>query len=161
MNQDHFLSFLVHHWHNLKQAQMYPSAFAYTHYWWYMEDGQLYSKQWYDWNGELYRGRKHNLRIEPSQIVIETYDKFLRVPDLVFTESETYPGYFGRTRGDAERHDGAKVQAKITLTASEFTTHDKGWDENGKLVWGAEKGPFEFEKCTESIPTSISSLTLD
>ena len=47
---DEFLDTLVHHWHNLRQAQSSPTSYAYEHYLLYYDEGGLKTKQWYDYN---------------------------------------------------------------------------------------------------------------
>jgi|TARA_R100000030_G_scaffold17286_2_gene11758 hypothetical protein len=156
MDQDAFLDLLLGHWHNLKQAQMYPSSFAYIHYWWYVdEDDTLRSKQWYDWNGEIYRQRRHSLISNPNNITLKTWIDDEEMPDLVFTESEH--GYQGSTLPGAVNGKGNKVESKILLTKETFDTDDKGWNDQGKMIWGTNRGPFQFIRCSKSIPTTVSS----
>ena len=155
MDQERFLNLLVHHWHNLKQAQMYPSSFAYVHYHWYWEDGILKSRQWYDWNNEVYRHRQDKVRSESDKIILETYDGETRMGDSIFTESEF--GFTGETEKGWIDHKGRRVEGTFKLIDELFETSDKGWDEDGNLLWGSKKGPFSFIRCTKSIPTSVIS----
>ena len=158
MDQDAFLDLLLGHWHNLKQAQMYPSSYAYIHYWWYVdEEGTLRSKQWYDYNGEIYRQRRHEVIDNQgvSTVTLKTWDNDEPMPDIIFTEAEF--GYHGSTVPGAVNGKGYKVESKIVLTKESFETDDKGWNDQGKMVWGTHKGPFLFERCTKSIPTTVSS----
>ena len=157
MDQEHFLNLLVHHWHNLKQAQMWPSSFAYVHYqWYYDEDGSLRSRQWYDWNSEVYRTRRHVIVPKRDHFILETYNGDLKSPDTIITQAER--GYLGHTYPGAINAKGYRVETKFTLTEDSFETDDKGWNEKGELVWGSKKGPFSFIRCTKSIPTTVSSL---
>ena len=155
MDQQPFLDLLVHHWHNLRQAQMWPSSFAYIHYLWYFNDeGRLASKQWYDWNGEVNRERTHNVVSKKDHILLETFNADKKMPSLIFTESER--GWIGKNEPNAHNGRGVVVST-ITLTKDSFESDDKGYDEEGELLWGSKKGPFLFSKCTASIPTSVMS----
>ena len=81
-----FLDHLVHHWHNIKQCQLNPTSFAYVHYEWYYEDDVLKTKQWYDWNGDVYRQRDHKVVIDNDQIILQTFKDGINVSDMTFTE---------------------------------------------------------------------------
>ena len=80
-----FLEHLVHHWHNLRQVQLNPTSFAYVHYHWYWEDGVLKTKQWYDWNNEVYRERDHKVT---DDLVVSTFKDGINVSDMTFIEIE-------------------------------------------------------------------------
>ena len=140
-----FLDHLVHHWHNIKQCQLNPTSFAYVHYEWYYEDDVLKTKQWYDWNGDVYRQREHKIVVDNDQIMLQTFKDGINVSDMTFTEVQDCVWV-----GKSERIDeqGRRVETKARLTKDSWETSDKGWDKSGTLLWGSEKGPFEFVKCT-------------
>ena len=60
----------------------------------------------------------------------------------------TAEGYIGKTEPNYIDPKGRKVETTVTVTKDSFETSDKGWDENGKLLWGSERGPFKFTRCT-------------
>ena len=145
MQTDDFLQVLVKHWHNLKQAQSSPTSFAYVHYEWYYDDGVLKNKQWYDYNPhEPYRQREHKVYVNRwnDAIILETND----AADTIWTASNN--GWVGKTDPDWKHPKGYTVKTKATLDKSGvFATDDRGWDKDGNLLWGSNKGPFVFEQC--------------
>lgn len=148
---ERFIDLVVHHWHNLHQAQCYPSHFAYVHYLWYYEpsDGSLRTKQWYDYEGrdKPYRQRSHSISdMDDGTILLKTYDQGLELANTLFFP--TAEGYVGKTEPNYIDPKGRKVETTVTVTKDSFETSDKGWDENGNLLWGSERGPFKFTRCT-------------
>lgn len=142
-----FIDLVVHHWHNLYQAQCNPSHFAYVHYKWYYEDGILKTKQWYDFEGEAtpYRQRQHIVEESGSNVLLRTFDGDIELATTTFVPTEN--GFVGRTEPGYVDPKGRKVETIVTVTEDSFETSDKGWDENGKLLWGSNRGPFKFAKC--------------
>ena len=144
---DQFSNMLVHHWHNLKQAQLAPASFAYVHYLWYWEDGVLHTKQWYDYQGQSqpYRARTHKLIETETSIILETYNGDEKSADTIWTQ--TPDGWVGQTEKGWISKEGVEIDTQAKLTKDEFITSDKG-RKDGQLLWGSEKGPFRFTKCT-------------
>ena len=139
---DEFLDTLVHHWHNIKQAQSNPQNFAYVHFLWYYDDGVLKTKQWYDYNpNEPYRERTHRVYERDNLVILET-DK---AADCVW--SRTPKGWVGKSDPNWEHPNKVKVLTKARLEKNLFAIDDKGWDQRGNLIWGTEKGPFVFTQC--------------
>lgn len=59
------------------------------------------------------------------------------------------PIYKGSTpeEGCVNKARGASmVTAEVTLTPSSMDSWDRGWDDNGRQVWGAILGPYRFKK---------------
>jgi|TARA_B100000035_G_scaffold313497_1_gene327322 hypothetical protein len=145
-----FLDLFVHHWHNLRQAQHSPASFAYVHYEVTWDGEQLKTKQWYDYEGpdKPYRERQHNVSdMEDGKVLLETFNNFVKLADTIFVP--TPEGFRGQTEDGYFDPQGRRVETKVTLTNTEFATSDKGWDRNGNLLWGSEKGPFVFNRCTK------------
>ena len=151
MYTDEFLEMLVGHWHNLQQAQSSPASFAYVHYLWYWDGQILKTKQWYDYNpDEPYRERNHFvwLRQHDLSLILETYNPQKggeKAADTVWTK--TPRGWTGKTDPNCKHPDGIKVKTAAILEDNKFHTDDRGWDKGGNLLWGSNKGPFEFTKC--------------
>ena len=72
MNKQYFLDCLVQKWDNLHQAQAHPTNYTHVHYDWDYEDDILKSKQWYHYNGEVYRERTHSLEVEDDNCLLYT-----------------------------------------------------------------------------------------
>jgi hypothetical protein len=55
-----------------------------------------------------------------------------------------------RGRGCPSRRDGAAyATAEVVLTASGFVAWDRGFSEDGRQVWGATTGPYDFRRSSE------------
>lgn len=55
----------------------------------------------------------------------------------------------GSTDGDmcaSSLRGAAYATSEVTVTESEITSWDRGFDSAGKQVWGATKGPYQFKK---------------
>ena len=115
-----FLEYLIHKWDNIQQAQMNPSTFAHVHYDWSIHDKTLYSKQWYDWNGKVYRERSHILETHETYIKMNICENGLY---LIFTEDETGNGYIGKTPENCYNNDGIKIETVITLDCKTYTSY--------------------------------------
>ncbi len=58
-------------------------------------------------------------------------------------------GYLGKTQpgGCASNYRGAvKITNEITLTETGMNTLDRGFDAEGKQIWGAENRPYQFRR---------------
>ena len=58
----------------------------------------------------------------------------------------------GSTDGDmcaSSLRGAAYATSEVTVTESEITSWDRGFDSAGKQVWGATKGPYQFKKQTQ------------
>ena len=140
--KDYFLDCLIHKWDNIQQAQINPSTFAHVHYDWSMDGDILHSKQWYDWNGRVYRERSHCLEICDGSIVLNINESGLY---LIFTVDETGHGFIGKTPENCYNSDGIKIETVITLDVQTYTSYDRGIDKDGNLLWGKIPGPFVFK----------------
>ena len=70
----------------------------------------------------------------------------------MFTESEH--GYQGSTLPGAVNGKETRWN-QDSLTKETFDTDDKGWNDQGKMI--TNRGPFQFIRCSKSIPTTVSS----
>lgn len=50
---------------------------------------------------------------------------------------------------ESNRAGAVRMTSVLSLSATKMTTWDRGWSADGKLVWGPEKGPYQFEKVRE------------
>tara|TARA_R100000700_G_C3153375_1_gene131370 strand:+ start:204 stop:626 length:423 start_codon:yes stop_codon:yes gene_type:complete len=136
MNQNDFLDCLIHNWDNRSQAQSQPSLYTYCHYDWCVEGDILKSKQWYHWDGEVYRERSNKLTVNDDKIILTILDNGI---DVIFRKDEY--GYIGKVDTYS---NGIKVLSSITLNEETYTSFDQGIDSHGKIVWGDVEGPFIF-----------------
>lgn len=67
------------------------------------------------------------------------------MPSLIFTESER--GWIGKNEPNAHNGRGVVVST-ITLTKDSFESDDKGYDEEGELLWGSKK----VLSCSANVP---------
>lgn len=61
--------------------------------------------------------------------------------------------FIGATRGrdcPSDLRGATYATSEVEITATELRSWDRGFDANGKQVWGAEKGPYIFIKKTGS-----------
>jgi len=57
--------------------------------------------------------------------------------------------YIGSTRAvtcPSELRNASYATSEITIKKKELSSWDRGYDSNGKQVWGSVKGPYRFEK---------------
>lgn len=60
--------------------------------------------------------------------------------------------FVGSTQGQkcpSDRKGAAYATAVVTITSSTLESWDRGYNEKGEQVWGAEKGGYVFNKATE------------
>ena len=138
--KEEFLELLIHNWDNLEQAQGYPTEYAYCHYDWSIEDGVLKSKQWYDHNMQVYRERTHAVEECLHNVILHIDGQNARI---IFAKQLDY--WVGESEKDARTLSGVKIESRITLSSTEFTSMDRGVDSNGNIVWGKQKGAFIFK----------------
>ena len=43
-------------------------------------------------------------------------------------------------------HGASYATSEVTITPEALTSWDRGYDDNGKQVWGAENSAYEFRK---------------
>ena len=142
MNKQYFLDCLVQKWDNLHQAQAHPTNYTHVHYDWDYEDDILKSKQWYHYNGEVYRERTHSLEVEDDKILLNIDQSGVVVE---FVPAQHHIGYIGKTPDDTVTKKGVKVETTITLDPYTFTSADQGICPEGEVVWGNTPGPFVFK----------------
>ncbi len=58
----------------------------------------------------------------------------------------TYAGATKDRDCPSELHGAAYATSEVTLTPSWLESWDRGYDEGGEQVWGAQKGPYRFDK---------------
>ena len=138
--KESFLKLLLHNWSNVEQAQGYPTEYAYCHYDWSMEDDVLTSKQWYDHNCEVYRERTHDIQEHLHNIILHIHGQDARIIFAVHNGE-----WFGESEKDAKTKSGIKIESKITLSNTKFTSLDRGIDDKGNIVWGKPNGAFIFK----------------
>jgi hypothetical protein len=73
------------------------------------------------------------------------------------TTSATLIGaeFVGGTTGEgcpSNRAGSVRMTSELTLSSNKMTTWDRGWTADGKLAWGPEKGPYQFEKVQAQDP---------
>jgi len=61
-------------------------------------------------------------------------------------EGEKFEGKTGDTSCRNSFGDAAYATSIVTVTANQLRSWDQGWNEAGEQVWGAEKGPYVFDK---------------
>tara|TARA_B100000214_G_scaffold368836_1_gene340978 strand:- start:3518 stop:3958 length:441 start_codon:yes stop_codon:yes gene_type:complete len=137
-----FLEYLCHKWDNLQQAQQWPNQFAHVHYDWWVEGAHLHSRQWYDWNGHVYRERTHRLDIQDDHIKLNINESGLH---LIFKLDETGHGFIGKVPPNTYNENGILIETTITLDSATYTSFDKGTDKDGNILWGKIPGPFVFK----------------
>ena len=143
IDKDHFIECLVHRWDNIEQAQRDPIKYTHCHYDWSVDGDTLKSKQWYNWNEEVYRERTNKISIKDDKIILTILDNGL---DVIFKKDRyNTGGYIGGVPEGTYNNKGIKVESRITLDQRTYTSFDQGKDENGNIIWGDVEGPFIFK----------------
>ena len=142
-DKDHFIECLVHRWDNIEQAQRDPIKYTHCHYDWSVDGDTLKSKQWYNWNEEVYRERTNKISIKDDKIILTILDNGL---DVIFKQDRyNTGGYIGGVPKGTYNNKGIKVESRITLDQRTYTSFDQGKDEDGNIIWGDVEGPFIFK----------------
>jgi hypothetical protein len=71
----------------------------------------------------------------------------------ILLRKDAQGGYAGSTHGHgcpSELHGAAYATSDVTLAADGLASWDRGFDAQGHQVWGAEKGPYRFERTKPS-----------
>ena len=143
IDKDHFIECLVHRWDNIEQAQRDPIKYTHCHYDWSVDVDTLKSKQWYNWNEEVYRERTNKISIKDDKIILTILDNGL---DVIFKQDRyNTGGYIGGVPKGTYNNKGIKVESRITLDQRTYTSFDQGKDEDGNIIWGDVEGPFIFK----------------
>jgi hypothetical protein len=68
--------------------------------------------------------------------------------DLVLTRFEdgSYAGSTGENTCPSALRGAAYATSEVTMDNRQLLSWDRGWDENGEQVWGAEKGGYVFRR---------------
>jgi hypothetical protein len=140
--KDYFLHCLINKWDNKAQAKTNPTEYSHVHYDWDIEDDVIKSRQWYDYNGEVYRERTHSIDVTKDSILLNIDQSGIVVE---FKPAQHHIGYIGKTPEDTFTKDGVKVHTTITLDPYTFTSADQGICPEGEVVWGDTPGPFVFK----------------
>lgn len=64
---------------------------------------------------------------------------------LVF-DGETFSGKTGDKTCTNNWGEAAYATSQVTVSADQMRSWDQGWNQAGEQVWGAEKGPYIFDK---------------
>ena len=109
-----------------------------------MDNGILHSKQWYDWNGEVYRQRTHSLEdVNEHEMILHIRESKMH---LVFKiDDEGSPGLIGLTPLNSYNANGIKIETTITLDSETYTSFDKGTTPEGEVLWGKIPSAFIFK----------------
>ncbi|MFO0827129.1 MAG: chromophore lyase CpcT/CpeT [Phycisphaerales bacterium] len=75
---------------------------------------------------------------------------------LVATDESTWKGETDGESCASSLRGAAYATSQVTITANELRSWDRGFDKEGKQVWGAVKGPYQFRKQVESKPEAKS-----
>ena len=67
------------------------------------------------------------------------------------TGEKIFEGKTGDKTCPSELRGASYASSKVTITENQFLSWDKGFDKNGKQVWGAEKGDYRLTKFDETI----------
>jgi len=67
-------------------------------------------------------------------------------------KGNAYIGQTNATTCPSDLRGAAYATSKVTLTATTLNSWDQGFDETGKQVWGAVKGPYRFAKALPAAP---------
>ncbi len=73
---------------------------------------------------------------------------------LMRRRGETYAGSTLGRLCASELRGAAYATAEVVLTAAEMRTWDRGFDDHGQQVWGAEKGPYVFVRVAAGAPAA-------
>ena len=143
IDKDNFIECLVHRWDNIEQAQRDPIKYTHCHYDWSVDGDTLKSKQWYNWNEEVYRERTNKISIKDDKIILTILDNGL---DVIFKQDRyNTGGYIGGVPKGTYNNKGIKVESRITLDQRTYTSFDQGKDEDCNIIWGDVEGPFIFK----------------
>ncbi|MEL7237433.1 MAG: chromophore lyase CpcT/CpeT [Planctomycetota bacterium] len=83
---------------------------------------------------------------------ISPADLTLRDGCAVYLRQTENGDFVGSTRGQgcvSSLAGAAYAISTVSLTATELRSWDRGFDENGDQVWGAEKGPYVFVRVAD------------
>jgi len=136
-----FESYLLGLYNNRSQAQSHPTEFPQVFILWEKVDGGYHSKQWYKRDGpdKPYREKYHKLvEVSETEVIMENYYlDWTRHEDcdMIFTFKDNQ--WHGKLLGDQCIVRGTKVVAEIHLTGPGLESRDKGFNSEGKLVWGS------------------------
>lgn len=64
----------------------------------------------------------------------------------------TSVGFAGSTRGDgckSSLRGASHTTSEVKIAVGQLASWDRGYDANGKQVWGAVKGPYVFRKLSD------------
>lgn len=68
------------------------------------------------------------------------------------TDAHTFLGSTNGRDCPSERQGAAYATSEVAITEFGLTSWDRGFDANAKQVWGAEKGPYCFDKLAQHPP---------
>jgi hypothetical protein len=89
---------------------------------------------------------------EPARFDVITVESLVpRAGCTVFLVPNSDGSWSGGTDGtgcSSALRGATYATSEVTLTADELRSWDRGFDKDGKQVWGAEKGPYIFRRLT-------------
>ena len=72
--------------------------------------------------------------------------------ELRRTAADRWEGSTQGTGCESSLGSASYATSIVTLTADQLTSWDRGFDDEGQQVWGAENGAYEFDKLLPSAP---------
>ncbi len=136
---EEFLEWFEGDFNNWKQASSWPSHYAHvllTHE--RIEGNKFKSSQRYKYNNHEYRDKEIEFVVRDHEIIALN-----PVCDIHFVKNGDV--WEGRNY-KAPLVNGGYLRSEAKLEKDTYTVIDRGFDDNGKQVWGSEYGPFVFNK---------------
>ena len=143
---------LLGHYTNKRQAQSYPTDWAYIHVLFEkLPNGKIESWSWHDYLGKkkAYRRSIHKLIESDDHIVLRTYNRESEVKycDLIFEYKNGW--WESRYNKCVIPEKNMHLETYIKFNGSEYFSRDAAFNiETGDFLWGKKKeqGEFHFIK---------------
>jgi len=140
---DEFLEWFEGDYNNWKQASSWPSHYAHIllkHE--KIGDNTFYCEQKFKHDGQIYRKKEIKLEWVGEEIIARN-----PVCDIHFQRVALPDGWaFVGRNYHSPFVNGGYLRSEAILRHNQYIVIDRGYDENGKQVWGSEYGPFVFDK---------------
>ena len=143
---------LLGHYTNKRQAQSYPTDWAYIHVLFEkLPNGKIESWSWHDYLGkkQAYRRSIHKLIYEDDHVILRTFNRESEVKccDLIFRYND------GWWESDISRCEipekNISLETYIKFNGTEYFSRDAAYSiETNEFLWGKKKeqGEFHFFK---------------